>query len=67
MKTPEYERQEKINTLLGGRVLAAYHSGDVTARDIEDHINDSCFEPMVAVMDSKKMSELEVDIDYLKL
>jgi hypothetical protein len=62
--TPEYLRQEAINGLLGGRVLAVYSiNGTTLAEEIEKHILNAGFEPNTIPLTADAMSELVADID----
>jgi hypothetical protein len=62
--SPEFERQERINNRLGGKVLALY------AVEWADEIQDSCnaieaagFEPQTIVMSEDQFNELLEEID----
>jgi hypothetical protein len=61
--TPEYRRQEAINGLLGGRVLALYApSRSKPADEIEKCILDAGFEPNIVVLTAEAMTKLIEDI-----
>ena len=66
--TPEYLRQEAINGLLGGRVLALYAPKDGSPLgDIEKFISDAGFEPNIVLLGTDAMANLVEDISSRNL
>ncbi|MBL8580592.1 MAG: hypothetical protein JNK47_25640, partial [Mesorhizobium sp.] len=66
--TPEYERQENINSRLGGKVLAAYSiDTDYVSGPLDTHIQLAGFEPHNVLMNEAQFNDLIDDIGKLDL
>jgi hypothetical protein len=62
--TPAFLRQEKVNGLLGGKVLACYTANQTPfSEKIEQHISAAGFEPNSVAMSAEQLSSLVGQID----
>jgi hypothetical protein len=58
-----YERQQKINSYLGGRVVAAYSDSDAALDDLGSGLAHLGFDPLSAVVDANSFQELEQEVE----